>query len=120
MEDQIPETLWPFVVGEPVVLALDASLVAHRVEKLVLGESVQPIAVSKAPTTEIGPGTAFVILFESGAIGSVTVQPGQNPQTMEFPDPLELIDPLRDEPLEGTYQVTLIELVRPEDRVHAA
>ncbi len=120
MEDQIPETLSPFVVGEPVVLALDATIVAQMVEKLLLGELVQPISVSKTTTTDIGPGTAFVILFESGAMGSVTVQPGQHPQTMEFPDPLELIDPLRDEPLEGAYLVTLIELVRPEDRVHAA
>ena len=115
---QLPETLSPFVVGEPVVLALDATIVASMLEKLLLGELVQPISV--LTTTEFGHGTAFFMLFESGAISSVSVQQGQSPQTIEFPDPLELIDPLRDEPLEGAYQVTLIQLIRPEDRVHAA
>ncbi len=117
---QLPETLSPFVVGEPVVLALDATIVASMLERILLGELVQPLSVSITTTEAIGSGTAFVMLFESGAMSSVSVQQGQSPQTIEFPDPLELIDPLREEPLEGTYQVTLIELVRPKDVIHAA
>lgn len=116
----LPDTIAPFVVGDAIVFTLNADVVVKQAETVAAGAPISQIVfpIREGAITEAVNG--FALIFETGAVGPVSVRFNRDPSEIEFLDPLDLIDPDGDEAPTGSYQVALIQLKRPEDHVHVA
>lgn len=111
-EDPLPDHATPFLCGQPVPLRLTGSEIAQRAEGFAAAGAlvVAPIRVGIPDALAAARPDAFALRFPSGAVTGVTArvvtgEPGGS--TVEFANPIELIDPRIDEAPVGEQEVTL-------------
>lgn len=124
-DDPIPDHATPFLVGEPVSLRLTATDVVQRAEAFAAAGAlvVEPIRVGVPDALAAERPEVFAIRFPSGALAGVTARlvPGKPGQTtIEFANPIELIDPRIDEAPVGELNLTLFAFRRKDPLGNAA
>lgn len=112
VDDPIPDHATPFLVGVPVPIRLAAADVARRAESFAAAGAlvVEPIRAGVPDALAAARPDAFALRYPSGALTGVTarVVPGvPGASTVEFANPIELIDPRIDEAPVGEQEVTL-------------
>lgn len=124
-DDPIPDHATPFLVGEQVSLRLTAADVVQRAEAFAAAGAlvVEPIRVGVPDALAAERPEVFAIRFPSGALAGVTARlvPGKPGQTtIEFANPIELIDPRIDEAPVGELNLTLFAFRREDPLGNAA
>lgn len=118
-DDPIPDHATPFLIGEPVSLRLSAADVVQRAEAFATAGAlvVEPIHVGVPDALAAQRPEVFAIRFPSGALAGVTARlvPGKpGLSTVEFANPIELIDPRIDEAPVGELNLMLFAFRRED------